>query len=125
LKALFPVHSDFEQLRDEYIEALRPVVDETLGAPSDIDGGTPVHDESPARENADPALRAVLETYREGYAYLRDHCMRWWRGCLASAQQPGRATKRSTKRMRSAQRIQPLRPRSSGSSATSGCASTV
>jgi hypothetical protein len=60
-----------------------------LGAPRDLDGGTPVPAESPAWTAADPALRAVFESYREGYGFLHDHCFRWWRGCIASAQEGG------------------------------------
>lgn len=60
-----------------------------LGAPRDLDGGTPVPATSPARGDADEALRAVFDSYREGYGYLREHCFRWWRGCIAAAQEEG------------------------------------
>ncbi len=64
-------------------------LDRLLGAPRDVDGGTPVPDVSPEPQDADEALRALFEQYREGYVYLHGHCLRWWRGCIASAQQPG------------------------------------
>lgn len=60
-----------------------------LGAPRDIDGGTPVPAIAPAREDADEALREVFDSYREGYLHLHDHCFRWWRGCIAAVQWDG------------------------------------
>lgn len=51
--------------------------------------GTPVPAISPTRAEADEALRAVFDSYRDGYVYLREHCFRWWRGCIAAAQEDG------------------------------------
>jgi hypothetical protein len=60
-----------------------------LGAPRDVNGGTPVPDTSPSRDDADETLRQVFDSYLEGYQYLHDHCFRWWRGCIAAAQHEG------------------------------------
>ncbi|MET0210011.1 MAG: hypothetical protein ABW220_13285 [Burkholderiaceae bacterium] len=60
-----------------------------LNAPRDVEGGTPVPADSPPREAANAELAALFERYREGFVYLQGHCMRWWRGCIASALQPG------------------------------------
>lgn len=60
-----------------------------LGAPRDLDAGTPVPATSPSLADADPALREVFDSYVQGYGFLREHCLRWWRGCIASAQAPG------------------------------------
>jgi hypothetical protein len=60
-----------------------------LKGPRDIEGGTPVPATSPSAADGHPELRRLFEHYREGYQYLRPHCLRWWRGLIASAHEDG------------------------------------
>ena len=60
-----------------------------LQGPRDIEQGTPMPPASPAFADAHPEFQKLFEHYRQGYEFLRPHCLRWWRGLIASAQEPG------------------------------------
>ncbi len=60
-----------------------------LEGPRDIEGGTPVPAVSDSEASADPELKKLFDHYLEGYQFMQPHCMRWWRGLIAAAQQGG------------------------------------
>jgi hypothetical protein len=60
-----------------------------LQGPRDLAGGTPVPAQSPPAAGAHAELRRLFEHYHKGYEFLEPHCMRWWRGCIAAAHEPG------------------------------------
>jgi len=63
-----------------------------LGAPGDIEGGTPLPEGRGmgALGQAHPKLRKMFETYREGYQFLYPTADQWWRDCVAARERPGR-----------------------------------
>jgi hypothetical protein len=73
----------------EIIHDVDEAVCRLLNAPKDIQGGRPASACCGPVEDADKGLQKLFVVYLKGCSFVYPHCERWWKGCVAAAENGG------------------------------------